>query len=250
MLSALCLVAMRNHAQAQVDPTTAEAGAELFQKLKAKGAAQLLFGSMGSPSWALYIPASEWKKLNKDEKAGLGRYASSMVNRVKAAPEAYAGIPPSAPAFNIAKRNIARMDDGSWSINLSKKTQRGDVTTSCALAGDSAWAAMEGGTAVRWSDFIKGGNTPSAPPKAEPSYNQPSMSSVQNMAEVKSKRWILDKAHDPDSVSIEDRGPFFKTTKGYAQKVKVRGKNAMGGTIMNVFEFHFDNRGNIMDVRQ
>ncbi len=226
-----------------------EAGAEIFYSLVKKGATQALFGSMGNPCWVLCIPGKEWKGLTRPQREDLGYFASFMAVTARNAPEAYAGVPRNAPVFDMAMRNMAAMDSGSWGISTTRKGTRGVEMGPFVLAGDSAWAHMDGGAVIRWSDFIAGSDSKTLPPP-KPQPQAPDAKNVQILAEVRSRRWLLDRAHDPDSVSIEDRGPFFRHKDGYVQKVKVRAKNAMGAKVLNVFEFHFDGRGNIVDVRQ
>jgi hypothetical protein len=71
-----------------------------------------------NPICYIALPSRDWDSLSGSKKQALADYAASLVNKVKAHPFKYSGVSSSAPAASFISRNIAKMTDTSWCIEV------------------------------------------------------------------------------------------------------------------------------------
>lgn len=135
-----CSQEARSPSPTPQQPREAPPDAELAAKGKALHAAILgrhpkidafyrepsLWGATSSdPLAVITIPEPDWSTLAPEEIEALKAYASSQVNGVRSAPLEKSGIPATAPAADLVRRNAAMMGASSWGIMVGRISEDG-----------------------------------------------------------------------------------------------------------------------------
>jgi hypothetical protein len=79
----------------------------------------------GQPLAVICVPIDDWSGLTADDRGDLKAYAASLVNLVQSDPFTYSGIPASAPAAPLVRRNAAGMTAASWGVLVGKLSPDG-----------------------------------------------------------------------------------------------------------------------------
>lgn len=68
------------------------------------------------PSVTLYVPENEWKGLTAQDRTALAGFMPALVKKVQSNPEAYVGIPESAPIYSRFLDNMKSIEPKNWEI--------------------------------------------------------------------------------------------------------------------------------------
>ena len=95
-----------------------------YPKLGTLSRKPFLFLDIGSgyiiksdPLVEIMIPINDWNSLSETDRDLLAKYASGLVNEVKANPFAYSNIPASAPIAPRIRQSVSNMTSYSWIIH-------------------------------------------------------------------------------------------------------------------------------------